>query len=85
MAQEEYGLDDRDLFLLGHITEEARNKGRRWQQLPKGCSEDQVLRLEKAGYLVLVRPSGDDETISLRNCRITDAGRKAWEAYRIDV
>jgi hypothetical protein len=80
-----YVLEELDLFLLGLVAEETRNVALWRNELPRGCSKDQVLNLERAGYLVLARPAAEDETISLQGCRITDAGRKAWEAYRIDI
>src|SRR3954468_24959590 len=72
-------LDDQDLFLLGTLAENTKDGGLQLKRLPRACSQDQLLHLMHAGYLMLIhRHDADDE------CLITEEGRKAWEAYRID-
>src|SRR4051812_43835235 len=72
-------LDDHALFLLGALAEKAKDGVLQLKRLPRLYSQAQLLHLMHVGYLILIhRHDADDE------CLITEEGRKAWEAYRID-
>jgi hypothetical protein len=81
MSTADTKLDNRDMYLLGMLSERTAELGVKEGKFPRGCDEAQALALAQAGYLVSTPYYFADGSAELRY-EITSKGHAAWNAYR---